>query len=126
MGREKYVADSATRTPPEKSAINFADAIWVMRRVSAGAIMRTVERFARGGNVVSSGMIRLSGLAAMLGGVLGIVLTPFLTYLWATYSDAYLYYGRAYFPVYLGCSARWRLASPTDEPTYCLHWLFGC
>ena len=82
--------------PREKSGSNFADAIWVMRRVSAGAIMRSVEGFVRGGNVVSSGMIRLSGLAAMLGGVLGIVLTPILTYLWATYSDAYLYYGRAY------------------------------
>jgi hypothetical protein len=91
--------------PLEKSGSNFADAIWVMRRVSAGAIMRSVERFVRGGNVVSSGMIRLSGLAAMLGGVLGIALTPILTYLWATYSDAYLYYGRAYFPVYLGCIA---------------------
>ncbi|HET6659648.1 MAG TPA: hypothetical protein VFH16_07005 [Rubrobacter sp.] len=67
--------------------------------------MRSVEGFVRGGNVVSSGMIRLSGLAAMLGGVLGIVLTPILTYLWASYSDAYLYYGRAYFPVYLGCIA---------------------
>jgi hypothetical protein len=45
----------------------------------------------------------LSGPAAMLGGVLGIVLTPILTYLWATYSDAYEYFGRAYFVVYLGC-----------------------
>jgi hypothetical protein len=52
---------------------------------------------------VSLGVIRLSGLAAMLGGVLGIVLTPILSYLWATYSDAYLYYGRAYFLVYSGC-----------------------
>jgi hypothetical protein len=39
----------------------------------------------------------------MLGGALGIVLTPVLSYLWATYSDAYLHYGRAYFPVYVGC-----------------------
>ena len=52
---------------------------------------------------MSTGVIRSTGLAAMLGGVLGIVLTPILTYLWATYSDAYLYYGRAYFLVYLGC-----------------------
>jgi hypothetical protein len=52
---------------------------------------------------VSSGLVRWCGLAAMLGGVLGIVLTPILSYLWATYSDAYLYYGRAYFLVYLGC-----------------------
>jgi hypothetical protein len=54
---------------------------------------------------VSSDLVRWSGLAAMLGGVLGIVLTPILSYLWDTYSDAYLYYGRAYFPVYLGCIA---------------------
>jgi hypothetical protein len=52
---------------------------------------------------VKSNLVRLSGLAAMLGGVLGIVLTPILTHLWATYSDVYLYYGRAYFLVYLGC-----------------------
>jgi hypothetical protein len=38
----------------------------------------------------------------MLGGVLGIVLTPVLAYLWATYSDAYGYFGRAYFLVLLG------------------------
>jgi hypothetical protein len=54
-------------------------------------------------NRMSSNLVRLSGLAAMLGGVLGIVLTPILTHLWATYSDTYLYYGRAYFLVYLGC-----------------------
>jgi hypothetical protein len=53
--------------------------------------------------LVSSGVIRSTGLAGMLGGVLGIILTPILSYLWATYSDAYLYYGRAYFLVYLGC-----------------------
>ena len=41
-------------------------------------------------------------MAAMLGGVVGIVLTPILTYLWATYSDAYGYFGRAYFLVPLG------------------------
>jgi hypothetical protein len=41
----------------------------------------------------------------MLAGVLGIVLTPILSYLWATYSDAYLIYGKAYFLVYLGCLA---------------------
>jgi hypothetical protein len=52
---------------------------------------------------MSSILVRLSGLVAMLGGVLGIVLTPILTHLWATYSDTYLYYGRAYFLVYLGC-----------------------
>jgi hypothetical protein len=54
---------------------------------------------------LSSGLIRLGGLAAMLAGVLGIVLTPILSYLWATYSDAYLSYGKAYFLVYLGCLA---------------------
>jgi hypothetical protein len=39
-----------------------------------------------------------------LGGVLGIVLTPILTYLWATYS-VYGYFGRTYFVVALGCMA---------------------
>ena len=53
----------------------------------------------------SSGLIRWGGLAAILGGTLGIILTPILTYLWATYSDVYGYFGRAYFPVYLGCIA---------------------
>ena len=51
------------------------------------------------------GLIRSSGLAAMLGGALGIVLTPVLTYLWITYSDAYLTFGKVYFLVYLGCIA---------------------
>ena len=51
----------------------------------------------------SSNIVRWSGLAALLGGVLGIVLTPILTYLWATYSDLYGYFGRAYFFVFLGC-----------------------
>ena len=54
---------------------------------------------------MSSGMIRLSGLAAMLGGVLGIVLTPILTYLWATYSDRVPVLWQSVFPVYLGCIA---------------------
>jgi hypothetical protein len=40
----------------------------------------------------SSNIVRWCGLAAMLGGVLGIVLTPVLSYLWATYSSSYLYY----------------------------------
>jgi hypothetical protein len=52
-----------------------------------------------------SDLVRLSGLAAMLGGVLGIVLTPILSYLWAIYSDLYGYFGRAYFLVFLGCLA---------------------
>jgi hypothetical protein len=54
---------------------------------------------------MSSNLVRLSGLVAILGGVFGIVLTPILTYLWATYSDVYGYFGRAYFLVYLGCIA---------------------
>ena len=54
---------------------------------------------------MSSNLVRWSGLAAMLGGGVGIVLTPILTNLWATYSDEYGYVGRAYFPVYLGCIA---------------------
>lgn len=54
---------------------------------------------------MSSSLIRWSGLVAMLGGVLGIVLTPILSYLWATYSDAYGYFGRAYLLVFLGCMA---------------------
>jgi hypothetical protein len=57
---------------------------------------------------MSSSLIRWSGLVAMLGGVLGIVLTPILSYLWATYSDMYGYFGRAYFLVFLGCL--WGLA----------------
>lgn len=52
---------------------------------------------------MSSSLVRLSGLAAMLAGMLGIVLTPILSYLWATYSDAYGYFGRVYFLVFLGC-----------------------
>lgn len=42
-------------------------------------------------------------MAALFGGVLGIVLMPVLSYLWATYSDLYGYFGRAYFLVFLGC-----------------------
>ena len=53
----------------------------------------------------SSSLIRWGGLAAMLGGVLGMILTPILIYLWATYSDVYGYFGRAYFLVFLGCMA---------------------
>lgn len=49
--------------------------------------------------------MRWSGLAAIVGGVLGIVMTPILSYLWATYSDLYGYFGRAYFLVVLGCMA---------------------
>jgi hypothetical protein len=52
---------------------------------------------------MSSNLVKLSGLAAILGGVLGIVLTPILTYLWAANSDVYGYFGRAYFLVFLGC-----------------------
>lgn len=52
---------------------------------------------------MSSDLIRSSGLAAILGGVLGILLTPLLTYLWATNSDVYGYFGRAYFLVFMGC-----------------------
>jgi hypothetical protein len=53
-------------------------------------------------NRMSSNLVRLSGLAAMLGGVLGIILTPILTYLWATNSDVYGYFGRAYFIFFIG------------------------
>ena len=42
-------------------------------------------------------------MAAILGGVLGIVLTPMLTYLWAANSDVYGYFGRVYFFVFIGC-----------------------
>ena len=52
---------------------------------------------------MSSDLIGSSGLAAILGGVLGILLTPLLTYLWATNSDVYGYFGRAYFLVFMGC-----------------------
>lgn len=53
----------------------------------------------------SSKLVRLSGMAGMLGDTLGVVLTPILAYLWAVYSDAYLIYGKTYFLVYLGCLA---------------------
>ena len=53
-------------------------------------------------------LIRWGGIAAILGGVLGIVLMPILSYLWATYSGLYGYFGRAYFLVFLGCL--WGLA----------------
>ena len=33
---------------------------------------------------MSPNLVRWSGLVAMLGGVLGIFLTPILSYLWAT------------------------------------------
>lgn len=52
---------------------------------------------------MSSVLVRFSGLASILGGVLGIVLTPILTYLWATNSDVYGYFGRVYFFVFIGC-----------------------
>ena len=52
---------------------------------------------------MSSVLVRLCGLAAILGGVLGIVLTPILTYLWAANSDVYGYFGRVYFFVFIGC-----------------------
>ena len=52
---------------------------------------------------MSPTLVRVSGLMAMLASVLGIVLMPILSYLWATYSDLYGYFGRAYFLVFLGC-----------------------
>ena len=52
---------------------------------------------------MSSAPVRFGGLAAILGGVLGIVLTPMLTYLWAANSDVYGYFGRVYFFVFIGC-----------------------
>jgi hypothetical protein len=52
--------------------------------------------------LMSSVLVRFSGLAAILGGVLGIVLTPILTYLWAVGSDVYGYFGRAYCLVFIG------------------------
>ncbi len=45
---------------------------------------------------MSSSFVRWGGLAAMLGGVPGVVLNPILSYLWATYSRDYLYYGSTY------------------------------
>ena len=54
---------------------------------------------------MSSSFVRFSGLVAMLGGMLGIALTPILSYLEATYSDTtYLYYGRGVFPSLSGMS----------------------
>ena len=58
---------------------------------------------AREGMRMSSNLIKWGGIAAILGSVLGIVLMPILSYLWATYSDLYGYFGRAYFLVFLGC-----------------------
>ena len=52
---------------------------------------------------MSSNLIKWGRIAAILGGVLGIVLMPILSYLWATYSDLYGYFGRVYFLVFLGC-----------------------
>ncbi len=46
---------------------------------------------------MSSGVIRWCGFAAMVGGVLGAALSPILSHLWDTYSDAYRTYGRVYF-----------------------------
>src|SRR5215203_6171288 len=46
---------------------------------------------------MSPNLIRWSGLAAMLGGALGVVLSPVLAHLWDTYSDLYRTYGRLYF-----------------------------
>jgi hypothetical protein len=63
---------------------------------------------------VSPSLIRWGGIGAILGSVLGIVLMPILSYLWATYSDLYGYFGRVYFRVFLdnmaGLSVRyaWR------------------
>ena len=45
---------------------------------------------------MSPNLVRWSGPVDMLGGVLGIFLTPILSYLWATYSDLYGSFGRAY------------------------------
>src|SRR5512132_3096827 len=44
----------------------------------------------------SSNFVRWCGLAAMLGGMLGVVLGPVLAHLWGTYSSAYWAYGRLY------------------------------
>ena len=46
---------------------------------------------------MSSDVIRWSGLTAMLGGVLGAVLSPILAHLSDIYSYAYTTYGRLYF-----------------------------
>ena len=75
---------------------------------------------------MSSNVVRLSGLAAMLGGMLGTVVSPILAHLWDTYwfspileqlmdtySYAYTTYGRLYFlslpPELLGLYALRRL-----------------
>jgi hypothetical protein len=66
-------------------------------------VLSLVVNTAKKGVCASLGLIRWCGIAAILGGVLGIVLMPILSYLWATYSDLYGYFGRAYFLVFLGC-----------------------
>ena len=52
---------------------------------------------------MSSNLIKWGRKAAILGSVLGIVLMPILSYLWATYSNLYGYFGRTFFLVFLGC-----------------------
>ena len=49
--------------------------------------------------------IHIGGLATIAGGTLGVILTPILTYLWISHSKSYLYFGRVYFLVYVGCLA---------------------
>ena len=60
---------------------------------------------------MSSGLIRWSGLAAMLGSVLGAVLSPVLAHLWDPHSGTYTTYGRPYFlslpPELLGLRLAW-------------------
>jgi hypothetical protein len=46
---------------------------------------------------MSLSLVRWVGFAAMLGGLLGVVLGPVLAHLWNTYSHAYTAYGRVYF-----------------------------
>ena len=52
---------------------------------------------------MSSNLIKWGRIAAILGSVLGIVLMPILSYLWATHPDLYGYFGRPYCLVFVGC-----------------------
>jgi hypothetical protein len=62
--------------------------------------------------MLSPNRIRWGGLAAMLGGVLGVVLSPILAHLWDTYSASYTTLGRLYLlslpPEVVGLYALWR------------------
>jgi hypothetical protein len=70
----------------------------VRSRLGPYHVLAGPRREAAGKGVLmpSSNFVRWCGLAAMLGGALGVVLGPVLAHLWAGYSSAYWAYGRLY------------------------------